>query len=158
IPSLRRILLRVQQALAGTLGDCFILVASPIQRAAIISHVQRDIDWLISQDCKNIAVVAHSQGAAVAFEALSTGVLKRFCQVRGVESDPSARESRKTLLITFGSGIAKLSELDLLGWFDWAKIGWMPVGGLALIGLSLEFFKVSGFAGNAADVLEYLGG
>ena len=142
IPSLRAMLLRVQQALAGTLGDCFTLVASPIQRAAIVSHVRRDVDWLISQDCKNIAVVAHSQGAAVAHEALSTGVLKRFCQVRGVESDPLARESRKTLLITFGSGIAKLSELDLLGWTGRAKIGWMPIGGLALIGLSLEFFKV----------------
>lgn len=141
IPSLRAMLLRVQQALAGTVGDCYILVASPVQRAAIVSHVRRDIDWLISQDCKNIAIVAHSQGAAVAFEALRTGVLKRFYQVRGVESDSSASEFRKTLLITFGSGLAKLHELENAFVTDKVKLGWMPIAGLALVVLSLEFMK-----------------
>ena len=140
IPSLRAMLLRVQQGLADTLGDCFILVASPVQRAAIVSHVRRDLNWLISQDCKNIAIVAHSQGAAIAFEALSTGVLRTFCQLTPGESNSSAL--RKSLLITFGSGLAKLRELESALVTGKAKIGWMPIGGLALLALSLEFYKV----------------
>jgi len=138
IPSLRAMLLRVQRALAATVGDSYILVASPVQGAAIVSHVRRDIDWLISQDCKNIAVVAHSQGAGVAFEALRTGVLRRFYEVTGVESDLS---TRKTLLVTFGSGLAKLYELENAIVKDKVKFGWMPIAGLALVTLSLEFMK-----------------
>jgi hypothetical protein len=142
IPSLRAMLLRVQQALADTLGDCFILVASPVQKGAIVSHVRRDIDWLVSRGCKNIAVVAHSQGAAVAFEALSTGVFRKSCQAKGVESDSSAREVRKSLLITFGSGLAKLRELENALVTEKAKFGWIPIAGLALLVLSLEFCNV----------------
>ena len=39
IPSVRKVLLRIQQQLANSVGDCYILVASPIQKAAIVSHV-----------------------------------------------------------------------------------------------------------------------
>jgi hypothetical protein len=141
IPSLRRMLLRVQQALAGTLGDCFVLAHSPIQRAAIVSHVRRDLEWLTSQGCEKIAVIAHSQGAAIAFKALCTGVLKRFCETKAVDSDSSASQFRETILITFGSGLAKLSELERVLDRD-RKLGWIAIGGLALTGLSLEFFNV----------------
>jgi hypothetical protein len=142
IPSLRAMLLRVQQALADTLGDSFILAASQIQRAAIISHVRRDLEWLVSQRCAKIAVIGHSQGAAVSFEALCTGVLRKFCESKPVDSDSSAPQLKETMLITFGSGLAKLRELERVLITDRAKLGWMPIGGLALIALSLEFFKV----------------
>jgi hypothetical protein len=142
IPTLRTMLLRVQQSLADTLGDCFILVASPIQKAAIVSHVRRDLEWLISRDCKNIAIVAHSQGAAVAFHALCTGVLKRLCEAGTADCGSPAPVFRKTMLITFGSGLKKLHELESALLKDRAQIGWMPIGGLALIALSLEFFNV----------------
>jgi hypothetical protein len=82
--------------------------------------------------------VAHSQGAGVAFEALRTGVLRRFYEVTGVESDLS---TRKTLLVTFGSGLAKLYELENAIVKDKVKFGWMPIAGLALVTLSLEFMK-----------------
>ena len=132
----------VQQALADTLGDSFILAASQIQRAAIISHVRRDLEWLISQGCAKIAVIGHSQGAAVSFEALCTGVLKKFCESKPADSDSSAPQLKETMLITFGSGLAKLRELERVLITDRAKLGWVPIGGLALIALSLEFFKV----------------
>jgi hypothetical protein len=143
IPSLRAILLRVQQAVADTLGDSFILAASQIQRAAIVSHVRRDLEWLISQRCAKIAIIAHSQGAAVSFEAMCTGVLKKFCESKPADSHSPAPQLKETMLITFGSGLAKLRELERVLINDRAKLGWMPIGGLALIALSLEFLKIT---------------
>jgi hypothetical protein len=137
IPSLRAMLLRTQQRLADSLGDSFILAASPIQKAAIVSHVRRDLEWLMSRGCRKVAVVAHSQGAAVAFETLATGVVK-------------GRQSDDTLLVTFGSGLGKLYEVERAIGSDKARMGWMPIIGLALIVAALEFF-------NVIDLFPFLG-
>lgn len=137
IPSLRAMLLRTQQRLADSLGDSFILAASPIQKAAIVSHVRRDLEWLIARGCRKLAVVAHSQGAAVAFETFATGVVK-------------GRRPDDTLLLTFGSGLGKLHEIERAIESDKAKMGWMPIIGLALIVGALEFY-------NVIDLFPFLG-
>jgi hypothetical protein len=126
IPSVRKVLLRIQQQLANSVGDCYILVASPIQKAAIVSHVRRDLEWLLERGCRKIAVVAHSQGAAVAFETLATGVLK-------------GRSADDTMLITFGSGLGKLREVEHAIKLRKAREGWLPILGLVLLVTSLEF-------------------
>jgi len=92
IPKLRRALLNVQLRTAATLGDCYVLLARPIEAASIVSEVRRDLLWL-SARCSEVVVVAHSQGGAVAHLAL-----------RG----PIPAEFR--LLFTFGSGLRKLEE------------------------------------------------
>ena len=92
IPKLRRALLNVQLRTAATLGDCYVLLARPIEAASIVSGVRRDLLWL-STRCSEVVVVAHSQGGAVAHLAL-----------RG----PIPAEFR--LLFTFGSGLRKLEE------------------------------------------------
>jgi len=92
IPKLRRALLNVQLRTAATLGDCYVLLARPIEAASIVSGVRRDLLWL-SARCSEVVVVAHSQGGAVAHLAL-----------RG----PIPAEFR--LLFTFGSGLRKLEE------------------------------------------------
>jgi hypothetical protein len=128
IPSLRSALLRVQQTLADSVGDSYILLASPIQRAAIVSHVRRDLEWLLPR-CRRIAVVAHSQGAAVAYDVLCTGVLE-------------GRTRGDSLFITFGSGLSKLEEIRrIIGtrkrWF-----GWWPILGLAILAAALDLLDV----------------
>ncbi|HSB10940.1 MAG TPA: hypothetical protein VLM38_15745 [Blastocatellia bacterium] len=96
IPKLRKALSGALLTLTGTLGDCFVLVSSPIQRVAAVSHLQKDLAWL-SRRCDKIVLVAHSQGAAIAHEAL-----------RNPEPTNVAQ------LITVGSGLGKLEELRVL--------------------------------------------
>ena len=92
IPKLRSALLQMQLQLASTLGDCFVLLARPIEAAAIVSAVRQNLQWLATR-CSEVVVVAHSQGGAVAHLAL-----------RG----PIPKELK--LLFTFGSGLRKLEE------------------------------------------------
>jgi hypothetical protein len=68
---LRSYVLQVQLALAGVVGDSYILLEDPVQRRAIIDRVQRDLNWLTLR-CEQVVVIAHSQGAAVAALVLST--------------------------------------------------------------------------------------
>jgi hypothetical protein len=83
----------VQRKLAATIGDSFVLMDQPIIAAAITGSVREDLEWLASR-CKRIAVVAHSQGAAIAHRVLREP-LTAPCD----------------LFITFGSGLAKLDEI-----------------------------------------------
>jgi hypothetical protein len=92
IPKLRSALLNVQLRLAATLGDCFVLLARPIEAAAIVSEVRRDLQWLAGK-CSEVVIVAHSQGGAVAHLALRGTIPDEF-----------------RLLFTFGSGLRKLEE------------------------------------------------
>jgi hypothetical protein len=93
IPKLRQWLAGVQRAMAASLGDSFIFVARPLEAAAMVGQVRRDLAWL-SKRCDILVVVAHSQGAAVSVEAL-----------RGFRPD------NVRLLVTLGSGLRKLEEL-----------------------------------------------
>lgn len=95
IPSLRRALASLQQQVASSLGDSYVLVTRPIEAASIVGQIRRDLDWLTSRgNCERVAVVAHSQGGALVHEA-----------IRG------QRPEKLELLLTFGSGLRKLEEL-----------------------------------------------
>jgi hypothetical protein len=83
----------VQRTLAASIGDSYTFIVRPLEAAAIVGQVRRDLDWL-STRCTDLVVVAHSQGAAVTFEAVRW---KRPVNLR--------------LLFTFGSGLRKLEEL-----------------------------------------------
>jgi hypothetical protein len=76
-------------------GDLYVMLVRPFERAAMIAQVRDDLEWLRSQDCQGIAVLAHSQGGAVAHAALSG---KKQLGVR--------------LLYTFGSGATRLREAE----------------------------------------------
>ncbi len=96
LPRVQGVLIAAQRLVARTLGDSFVLLASPLQQAAIVASVQRDLAWL-GQRCRTVVVVAHSQGAAVAHRALRLGW-----------------PPQTILLITFGSGLRKLEELEAM--------------------------------------------
>jgi hypothetical protein len=92
ISRLRSALLNLQLRMAATLGDCYVLLARPIEAASIVSEVRRDLLWLSSR-CSEVVIVAHSQGGAVAHLALRGQIPEEF-----------------RLLFTFGSGRRKLEE------------------------------------------------
>lgn len=81
-------------AITGVIGDSYVLINDPIQRVAFGNTTRRGIAWLHEQGCGKVAVVAHSQGAAVARDVLF-----------------AAGAPPVDLFVTLGPGIAKLDAL-----------------------------------------------
>ena len=110
----RDVVSKLQRFASSSVGDLYMVLTSPIQRAALTSAVQRDIDWMRRQGCERVALVAHSQGGYVAYQALT---------------DPWYQPVET--FITFGSGLIRLTESERArrsGVLVWALIG--VVGGL----------------------------
>lgn len=95
-PQLRSAVAAIQRAIGSSLGDSYMLVTRPLEAAAIRTRVRRDLAWM-RLHCEKVAVVAHSQGGAIACQVLSTDHFD---------------DSTGHLLVTFGSGLRKLEELD----------------------------------------------
>jgi hypothetical protein len=85
--------------LSATLGDSYLLAYCPVQFAAMRTKVARDLRWL-QDHCDVVAVVAHSQGAAIAHQVLRDA--GPACGVRA--------------FITAGQGISKLHLLQRMDW------------------------------------------
>ncbi|MEP6821401.1 MAG: hypothetical protein ABI946_03535 [Chthoniobacterales bacterium] len=88
---------RLGVRISEIIGDSYVFVSNPLARAAITHKLLTDLAWL-EERCGNeipIVILAHSQGAAVAFDAL-----------RG------RRSSRPVRLITYGAGIRRLFEIE----------------------------------------------
>jgi hypothetical protein len=117
IDAVRNVVSGLQRFASTGVGDLYMVLTSPIQRAALTGAVQRDIAWLRSRGCDRVAVVAHSQGGYVAYQALS---------------DPWQRPVE--LFVTFGSGLIRLTESDR------ARRG--PTLTLALIGTVGALFAI----------------
>ena len=87
------------QNLAGSFGDLLVLVRSPVRFAAMTERVRDDIARLDSQ-CDRVMVVAHSQGSAVAWQAIR----------RAAEQLPGNRPE-VSLFVSFGQAMRKLKSL-----------------------------------------------
>jgi hypothetical protein len=113
VPALRDFAKNAVVKLANTLGDCFVLTSSTAQFDAMVRQVAHDLAWLQSQT-GTVAIVAHSQGTAVAHEALRA----------------YAGAKRLSLFATVGQGLAKLHRVRAL------RRGHKTAGfGLAWLGL-----------------------
>jgi hypothetical protein len=120
----------LQRKISSSLGDSFVLIDNPINEAAIVSRVRRDINWLRAQGCRRVVVVAHSQGGAVSVRALH---------------DDATQADR---LVTFGSGLRKLEELSHLRREGaYKRPAWLALGGVVVVG-----FALLGFFGGLAEV------
>lgn len=76
---------------ASTIGDSYVLISSSVQFDAMVTKVASDIAWL-SEKAECVAVVAHSQGAAVSYHAL---------RARDIPKEVD-------LFVTVGQGLSKL--------------------------------------------------
>jgi hypothetical protein len=94
VGSLRRRVYAMLIEITGVVGDSYVLINDPIQRVAFAGSTRRALAWLRAQGCARVAVVAHSQGAAVARDVLL-----------GEDAPPV------DLLVTLGPGLAKLDAL-----------------------------------------------
>jgi hypothetical protein len=95
IGRVRQAVFAVLRRIAGVVGDAYGQLHSPIQRAAFQRATLEAMQWLRPR-CRRLAVIAHSQGAAIAHRALQTG------------------EPKADLLVTVGAGITKLEALRYL--------------------------------------------
>jgi hypothetical protein len=119
IPQLQSALSQLQSPIASSLGDSYMLVTRPIEAAAIQAKILADLKWL-TERCKKVAVIAHSQGAALA--------------ARVVSNAPDF----KGLLITFGSGLRKVEELEAVRDEAWMTRGaWLTVAGIVFTAIAV---------------------
>ena len=123
IPYINTYIRNAQRIISSIIGDSFIFSSHPLSLSAIVSKVHRDIAWL-EKRCKQVVIIAHSQGAGVTYKALRKHIpskLKRW--------------------ITFGSGLLKLEELtkarDHIYRFNSLSI---LVNVMILVGLFFTFF------------------
>jgi hypothetical protein len=93
IPQLRTLLASVQHGMASSFSEAYFLATRPVEAASILTQVRRDLEW-IAKRCDRVAVVAHGQGAAIAFESLAQSRPHNLC-----------------LFVTVGSGLRKVWEL-----------------------------------------------
>ncbi len=115
----------IRDVLTGTLGDSYLLTASPTSRATMVGQFKRDLAWLAGR-CDDVIVVAHSQGCAVSY----LGLCERL---------PGNLHS----VVWLGSGLRKLEVLRAAerrlsmvgsGWF----VAIMPVAAFLLLQLLLR--------------------
>lgn len=93
LPPLRPVVSPIQRWISAVIGDTYVLLTSRFQFQSMVSTVRDDLAWLASR-CDVVAVLAHSQGAAVAHEAVR-----------------QAHEPKVERLITFGSAVSRLKAL-----------------------------------------------
>jgi tetratricopeptide (TPR) repeat protein len=93
-PATRDLAGALQRKIAATVGDSYVFMHQHITAATIATSVQERLEWLAAR-CRTVAVLAHSQGGAIAHRVL-----------RGRVTAPC------DLFVTFGSGLAKLSEME----------------------------------------------
>ena len=98
IPRVRAAVLSAQRLLIRYIGDSYDLLVSPGRADAMVSSVESDLAWLESANTRQVAIVAHSQGAELVRRVLA----------RRRPGMPVAS------LITVGSGIAKLRAVARL--------------------------------------------
>lgn len=141
VERLRSALLKLQWLLAGVVGDSYVFLQDAVQRRAIVDRVQRDVEWL-SQRCRKVVVVAHSQGAAVADQAVNNPL----------EYQPASLRA----LVTLGAGVQTLDRLGRLRSKPKAiRAGCVGLGSAALIwiGLAWAGWRGSPWTGVVAGLL-----
>jgi hypothetical protein len=128
--------------LSAILGDSYLLAHCPVQLAAMRARVAADLRWL-QQRCDDVAVVAHSQGAAIAHQVL-----------RDAGSD-----NRVRAFVTMGQGISKLHLLQRMDWDPAGhRAAWRSrlfvVAGLLLAGLPAVGLIAGRLGVSALQVLD----
>ncbi|MGY1661600.1 hypothetical protein ACI78Q_10320 [Geodermatophilus sp. SYSU D00705] len=99
VPTVRKALGRGLGWMSTTIGDAYLFVADPVSRAAMESRLEARLTEKAAQgDPGTTVVLAHSQGAAVAYRTLSR----------------MPPERRPPHLVTVGSGLGRLDDVSLL--------------------------------------------
>lgn len=152
IDALRTAVAKAQLISIGTIGDTKRLIDSPTQSGAIKSPVADGIAWLREQGCEKIAIISHSQGAAVTYKALVD-------MANGLHG-PVDPKKKIDSFISVGSGLPKVHALEHLsspaGLF--LRLASIAVPVSAVVGaLSLRYLRIEdALAGLIAPALIFI--
>jgi hypothetical protein len=98
-------------------GDSYLFAHDALARTAMVQRIRRDLDWLRAKGCERVAIVAHSQGAALCHDLLRD------------DNHP-----RVDLLVTVGSGVQRLNGFrQLYRNATLRSIGWWSIGAMAAL-------------------------
>lgn len=124
----------VQYLMRSFIGDSFALIESPTRGSAMTQEIAAGLQWLTAHNCKRIAIVAHSQGAAVTHMFLA--------------SHPS---SAPDCVVSLGSGLRKLLTLMHLGRMD-KVLSWVFFLSMIIVSVCALFlilpFEFEGYWGT----------
>jgi hypothetical protein len=124
--------------LVAGVGDAYLFAFDGLARAAMLQRIRRNLDWLRADErrCRRVAIVAHSQGAALCHDLLRSGVLRPEDQV--------------DLLVTVGSGVRRLNGFRELHYDARLRsLGWTSIAGL--LALVTGMMLVLGGLGSSGD-------
>jgi tetratricopeptide (TPR) repeat protein len=124
----------LQRVIAAIIGDSYALLGNAITAGTVVSQVRRDLAWLASR-CERVIVVAHSQGAAIAQMAIREDPLTE-CE----------------LLITYGSGLHKLTLVETMARQQGTALIWIGVGLLLVADSMLAWALTTGSGTNLSYV------
>lgn len=132
-----------QRVMAMGAGDAFILVRSPARFSAMVSRVREDLAQM-REYCDEVVVIAHSQGAQVAWEA-----------IRRSEPGPEAIPNGLSRFVTFGQALRRLKLLYRVTHleFDRAVLGAIIGGIAAQLGLVALLGSVADIVVNDGHAL-----
>jgi hypothetical protein len=105
-------------SLVKGVGDSYLFAHDAFARTAMVQRIRKDLDWLRDQGCDQVAIVAHSQGAAPCHDML--------------RDDDGPRDIG--LLVTVGSGVQRLNGFrELYRNATLRSIGWWSIGAMAAL-------------------------
>jgi hypothetical protein len=70
LPAIQTRAKKLALLLSNTLGDSYVLTSSAVQFDAMVTRVASDLEW-VSTRARNVVVLAHSQGTAVSYAAIT---------------------------------------------------------------------------------------
>jgi hypothetical protein len=103
VPAVRRVVGRGLGWLSASIGDAYLFVADPVNRAAMETRLAQRLAEASSMPTDRTVILAHSQGAALAYRALTA--------LQDMQ--------RPASLITVGSGVGRLRQVGLLQTIPW---------------------------------------
>lgn len=136
IPFLKDLARSTQRTLANGVGDAYVLTRSPIRFGAMSSQVRADLEDLCAES-KAVAVVAHSQGTAVAWHAIK----------HALTDDPSTDSpvaKHLKLFLTYGQAVRKLTFMRMLAERSLTKPGIWGILGAGFALATVAVFLVAG--------------
>jgi hypothetical protein len=108
-------------------GDSYLFAHDALARTAMVQRIRKDLEWLRTNGCHRVAIVAHSQGAALSHDMLRA----------------KDRPAKVDLLVTVGSGVQRLNgfrelyrnaKLRSIGWWSIAAMVVLAAGIVLVVG------------------------
>jgi len=118
-------------------GDSYLFAHDALARTAMVQRIRHDLEWLRAEGCARVAIVAHSQGAALCHDLLR---------------DDNRPHKQVDLLVTVGSGVQRLNGFrQLYRNATLRSIGWWSIGAMAALAAGIVL--VAGALGPAVPGL-----